>query len=110
MAVHLPKHISEEEYLVLERASDTRHEYFQGEMISMAGFSLRHSTIVGSAQAHLYGQLRGAPCRVYNSVLRLKVSAVGLYTYPDLVVFCGDHQSIDRHRDTLLNPTVLIEV
>src|SRR5947209_7487652 len=103
-------YISEEEYLALERASEIRHEYYRGEMVAMAGASERHSAIISSTQFRLYGQLLGSPCRVYSTDLRVRVSATGLYTYPDIVVACGERQLLDNHRDTLLNPTVIIEV
>jgi len=58
----------------------------------------------------LRAQLKGRPCIPYNSDLRVKVEAAGLYTYPDLSVVCGDQQFEDEQGDTLLNPTVIIEV
>jgi Uma2 family endonuclease len=103
-------YISEEEYLALERASEVRHEYYLGKMVAMAGASERHGAIIGGTYFHLYGQLRGGPCRAYTTDLRVRVSATGLYTYPDIVVVCGERQLTDNHRDTLLNPTAVIEV
>ncbi|MFN8496067.1 MAG: Uma2 family endonuclease [Caldilineaceae bacterium] len=99
-----------EEYLRMERASEYRHEYFRGEVTDMTGASREHNLIVMSISAALYGQLRKRPCEVYANDMRVKVSATGLYTYPDLVVVCGNPQFEDEHVDTLLNPTVLIEV
>src|SRR5438132_2605586 len=42
--------------------------------------------------------------------MRVNVHAIGLYTYPDVVVVCGEPEFEDKEVDTLLNPTVLIEV
>lgn len=58
----------------------------------------------------LVGQLKGRPCKAYSSDTRLKVSATGLFAYPDLMVVCGQPQFDDVRKDTLLNPMVLIEV
>jgi Uma2 family endonuclease len=55
-------------------------------------------------------QLRSGPCRVYSHDMRVRVSATGLYTYPDIVVVCGDGKLLDDRQDTLLNPTLIIEV
>ena len=33
-----------------------------------------------------------------------------MYTYPDLIVVCGDRRFADDQNDTLLNPTLVVEV
>ena len=55
-------------------------------------------------------QLKKRPCKVYPSAMRVKVSPTGLYTYPDVTVLCDKARFDDEHRDTLLNPTLIIEV
>jgi Uma2 family endonuclease len=107
----LPKHrITPEEYLAMERASTERHEYLNGEIYLMVGASRDHNRIAGSAYATLYGQLRTRPCDIFTNDMRVTVSKTGLYTYPDIVVVCGEGQYQDSEVDTLLNPTLLIEV
>jgi Uma2 family endonuclease len=102
--------ISPEEYLAAERRAETKSEYFEGRVYAMAGASRRHNLIVANLLAHLHGRLRAAPCEVYPSDMRLKIVATGLYTYPDVSVVCGEPELEDEHRDTLINPSVLIEV
>jgi len=99
-----------EEYLALERKADYRSEYFAGEIFAMSGASERHNLIVGNVFAALHAQLRNRSCKVYASDLRVKVNPTGLYTYPDVVALCDEPQFDDDQKDTLLNPTVLIEV
>jgi Uma2 family endonuclease len=99
-----------EEYLIMERASELRHEYFRGEVREVTGASREHNLIVMSIGAELYRQLRKRPCEIYATNMRVKVSATGLYTYPDVIVVCEKPQLEDEHFDTLLNPTVIIEV
>lgn len=107
----LPKpRISEQEYIAFERASAIKHEYFDGRIYAMTGASAVHNLIAGNTLAALHGQLRGKPCQIFPSDMRVKVQQTGLYTYPDLVVVCGDLQFTDDALDTLLNPTVLIEI
>jgi Uma2 family endonuclease len=101
---------SVEDYLAQERASEQRHEYLAGEIFLMSGGSEQHSLIAANTTASLHTQLRQRPCRVYTSDMRVKVSATGLYTYPDVSVVCGEAQFEDDQRDTLLNPTVVVEV
>ena len=99
-----------EQYLAMERAAETRHEYFDGEIFAMSGASRSHVLIAGNLAAALLGQLRDRPCNVYPLDMRVRVSPTGLYTYPDVIVVCGDEQFADDHEDTLLNPTVIFEV
>lgn len=103
-------YLTPEQYLALERTAAYKSEYFRGEMFAMAGASPMHVLIVSNIVAILHGQLRHRPCTVYSTDLRVKVHASELYTYPDVVVVCGDLQFDDDQQDTLLNPLLIIEV
>jgi Uma2 family endonuclease len=102
--------VTVEEYLAREREADYKSEYFNGEIFAMAGASEPHVLIVNGIIARLYLQLEHRPCKVYSNDMRLKVSPTGLYTYPDVMVVCGEVQFDDDEFDTLLNPTLIIEV
>jgi Uma2 family endonuclease len=99
-----------EEYLALERKAKDKSEYFNGEIFAMTGASRRHNLIAGNVLAALHQQLRERPCEVYSSDMRVRVSETGLYTYPDVVVVCGEPLFADEQKDTLINPTLLVEV
>lgn len=99
-----------EEYLEFERAAETKHEYYNGDLFATAGPSYTHALIVGRLGAEFGIQLRTRGCDVIMSNLRVRVSRHGLCAYPDLIVVCGPPQFADDQQDTLLNPTVLIEV
>ena len=101
---------SQKEYLALERAASTRSEYLDGQIHALAGASRRHNLINLYIGAELRAQLRRRPCEVYASDMRVKVPATGLYTYPDVVAVCGEPVFEDAELDTLLNPTLLVEV
>lgn len=101
---------TQEKYLNFERESEEKHEYLNGEIVALAGASPNHNQILGNTLASLHTQLRTGPCIVYPSDMRLKVTKTGLYTYPDISVVCGSPQFDDESNDSLLNPTVLIEV
>jgi Uma2 family endonuclease len=105
-----PQRLTEADYLAIERASEHRSEFFAGEMFAMAGGTEQHNLIVLNVAEALRGQLRGRPCRVYASDMRVKVSPTGLYTYPDIMAVCGERRFEDATRDTLLNPSVVVEV
>ena len=102
--------ISPEQYLEAERAADQKHEYWYGEVFAMAGGSPRHSFIINNVQGVLTSGLRGRPCFVFNADLRVAVSWDELITYPDVTVLCGLPQYADDKRDTLTNPTMVVEV
>ncbi|QTA83487.1 DUF820 [Desulfonema limicola] len=102
--------ISEQEYLDFEKDSETKNEYFDGEIFAMAGASRKHNLIVVNIIASLGYQLKNKPCRVYPSDMRLKIEKTGLYTYPDVMVVCGEEKFGDEKQDTLLNPDIIIEV
>ncbi len=107
-----------EEYLAFERESEERHEYLDGQIYAMAGESTQHGDISVNVVSELRSQLKGTPCRVWTKdskvlsgpAIKSYKSAKGLFSYPDLVVVCGEPQFLDEHQDVLLNPTVIIEV
>ncbi len=102
--------IPEAEYLEQERASEIKSEYYKGEIFAMAGASRKHNLIVANVITTLNVQLKKKPCRTYPSDMRLKIKEMELYTYPDVMVVCGDEKFGDEKQDTLLNPDVIIEV
>jgi Uma2 family endonuclease len=104
------KRITPEEYLERERGVEEKHEYFDGEIFAMSGLSFVHNQIVANPLSNLHAQLRGSPCQTITNDLRVQVEASGLYTYPDLVLVCGEPQFAGGHFDTLLNPVLLIVV
>lgn len=107
----LPKlYVTPEEYLALERASESKSEYWNGEIYAMAGASARHNLITINVGATLHTQLRGRSYHVFLSDMRIKIPATGLYTYADVTVVCGKPQLEDCEMDTLLNPTIIVEV
>jgi len=98
------------EYLELERKAEIRSEYIAGRMYAMSGASRRHNLIAGNFHREISSQLRGKACEAYVIDMRVKVSPSGMYTYPDISAVCGEPRFEDTYSDTLLNPTLLIEV
>ena len=102
--------LSSEEYLARERKALTKSEYRSGQVYALPGASRKHNIIAVHVSGELYIQLKERSCEIYTNDMRVKVSSTGTYTYPDVVVVCEEPQFEDSHFDTLLNPTVLIEV
>jgi Uma2 family endonuclease len=105
-----PKTISVAEYLAMERAAETKNEYDNGEIIPMPGASRKHNLIVANLMLNLGAQLIDRPCEVYPSEMRVRARGSRSYSYPDVSVVCGTPRFEDDYIDTLLNPTVIIEV
>lgn len=110
MSSQANKRYTSEEYLALERQAEYKSEYYGGEIFAMAGASRWHNLIVANVVGELRSQLKGRPCTTYPSDLRVKISPTGLYTYPDVTVVRGAAQFEDTQQDTLLNPTLIVEV
>ena len=103
--------LTEAEYLALERAAvDVKSEFYDGEMFAMSGATRGHSRISTNLAIEFGNKLRGHRCQPFNADLRVKIETSGLYTYPDLSVVCGEDQHVDDEKDTLTNPTLIVEV
>jgi Uma2 family endonuclease len=109
---------TEDEYLALERASQERREYLDGQIYLMAGESPAHGTICTNITIEVGSQLKGTLCQAFSkdtkvrsgAIPRSRYSAQALYSFPDLVFVCGEAQYLDEHLDVLVNPKVIIEV
>lgn len=103
-------HLSPSEYLAFERDSQERHEYYFGEIFNMSGASRNHNRIAQNLSAEFYLKLKKRPCNPYQSDLRVRIPSKSIYTYPDVLVVCGKEEFEDNAFDTLLNPTLIVEV
>jgi Uma2 family endonuclease len=100
------------EYLELDRISQERSQYYLGDVFAMAGGSKNHNRIARnlllSFETQFRRQLRR--CEAFAADLRLQVDSRQFYTYPDVMVTCGEPRFLDHRDDTLLNPVVIVEV
>lgn len=98
------------EYLAKERKAEFKSEFFRGEMFAMAGASREHNRVKDNLIGELHARLKGGPCQSFSSDQRVMVDATGLYTYPDVVIVCGAVETDPADRDTITNPTAIIEI
>jgi Uma2 family endonuclease len=101
-----------EEYLRMEQASESRHEFHDGEVLAMSGGSLEHSIIVTNVSAALHAALVGSPCLVLDSNLKVGIVKTRRFVYPDVHVNCDGPQfdPRDPSRQTVTNPRLVVEV
>jgi Uma2 family endonuclease len=102
--------ITQEAYLAMEREAFEKSEYFEGEIIPMAGASLNHNRVRDNVHGKILNHLEEASCQSFSSDMRVHLPETTLYAYPDIVIVCEKPQLSDDKFDNLLNPAVLIEV
>lgn len=101
---------SPEDYLSFERASDSRHEFLDGEIFQMAGESLSHSRIYINLAAEVGNALKGKRCEPLSPNMKVRTSNASLFSYPDLTIVCGEPRFHDVKKDVLTNPQVIFEI
>ena len=110
MSAHAQPRLTDEEYLERERKAEFRHEFYDGIIYAMSGGSSPHALIITALGREFGNAFKKRPCWVATSELRVRVARGGLYAYPDAVILRGEATFADAQKDTLLNPTLLIEV
>jgi len=103
--------VTPQEYLERERRAETKSEFYDGVIVAMSGASRQHDRIVGDIFTEINLQLRGGSrCEPFTGDMRVAVPACNRYFYPDVSVVCGAAVFEDESVDTLLNPTLIVEV
>jgi Uma2 family endonuclease len=105
-----PSVSSYSEYLEREQASEAKHEFLRGEIFAMAGGTPEHAALQAAVTGELRNALKGKPCRVYASDLRVRVEATDFSCYPDATVVCGKLETSAVDRDAAVNPKLVVEV
>src|SRR6185436_15488972 len=103
-------YISPEQYLEMERASDEKHEYYNGHVVAMSGARLKHNQIAANLFGKIWAHLEKKDCQVLPSDMRIATPNRDAYIYPDASIVCGNPELEDEHFDTLLNPSVVVEI
>jgi Uma2 family endonuclease len=107
-----------DQYLAIERAAEERSVYLDGEIYAMASESDAHGDISVNLVAAVGIQLKGTPNRARTKGTKVRSGSIplsgqstrGMFSYPDLVVVCGEPEYHDAHKDVILNPAVIVEV
>jgi Uma2 family endonuclease len=109
-AIAVQTQFTPEEYLAWERKAPFKNEYLSGQILAMSGASRAHNLITGNIFTGLYNQLVNRDCEAYASEMRVKARPITSYFYPDVAVVCDEPRFEDDVFDTLLNPTIVVEV
>lgn len=108
IAVKSHDYLNPDEYLEMERHSDIKHEYIDGEVYAMAGTTKDHNLIAGNLYLMLRNTLKDSPCRTYFADLKVRIEQGKRFFYPDLLVNCDPKD--DRTLHYVDQPQVIIEV
>jgi Uma2 family endonuclease len=103
-------YISPEQYLVVERAAEIKHEYHNGKVITMSGASPAHNDIAYTINRIIAPFLYGKGCKLYGSDFRIHIPENELFTYPDFSIVCGKAETAEIYTDNLTNPAIIIEI
>ena len=101
-------YVTPEEYLEWEPTQEIRYEYSDGEVFAMTGGSKPHNRIALNLASDLNTHLQDSSCEVYMVDVKVKISSVRSYHYPDLVVTCD---SRDQESNQFIQyPCLIVEV
>lgn len=112
MAIEIAERLlSVNEFLEWESRQTFRHELINGRVIDMPGASRSHNRIVLSLASALEYRLERMGCEIYAVEVGVLVNLEGTYTYPDVIVVCGEQRvRAEAPQTSLENPTLLFEV
>ncbi|MFN7937939.1 MAG: Uma2 family endonuclease [Bryobacteraceae bacterium] len=106
-----PKHLlTAQQYLEIEADSTLKHEFYYGEMFDMAGGTVNHALIARNLLLAVSAKLAGTDCQAIPSDLRLCIDPASHFTYPDMMIICGEIQLLSGRNDTVVNPVAIFEV
>lgn len=104
------KYYTAAECLAFERTSQTKHEFYRGEICDVPGTGFNHNKLQMNLTIAVGSFLKGKSCNVFVSDLRIHIPSNTLYTYPDAIIICGKLQLLDEEFGTVLNPSVIAEI
>jgi len=118
MAAPKSKSYTVDQYLAMERAAHERHVFVDGEVFAMGSESGAHGDISANLVGILGSQVKGTPCRARTKATKVRSGPVpmpgqsmqGMFSYPDIVVICGEPEYHDAFQDIVINPTTIVEV
>src|SRR5271154_4027494 len=102
--------LSPAEYLAYDRASEKKQEYYDGQIWAIDGANFDHALIACNAAFHLEPALKAKATVFVGTSVRVQVTPQGPFTYPDIAIVYGEPEFLDEKRDTLLNPSAVLEV
>ena len=102
--------LTHEQYFALEEKSDTRHEYYQGEIFNLAGGSINHNRIIRNFSHYAIDKIKDHSCEVLFTDIKIWIESADLFTYPDILIICGQAQFYKNRDDVVLNPVLIAEV
>jgi Uma2 family endonuclease len=98
------------EYLAWEPLQRDRHIYVRGEIFAMAGGTFEHNDITGNVYVSLKSHLKGTPCKIGVTDMRIAVEKADCYFYPDVVVTSAERDTQNPKITEIHEAKLIIEV
>lgn len=103
-----PTKMTAQEYLKWETKQEIRYEYSGGEVFAMTGGTKGHNKLALNLYGALEEQVESDGCEMNTSDVKVMVSELGAYRYPDLVVSCDERDQ--QNPDFYTYPKLIVEV
>ncbi|HMX11197.1 MAG TPA: Uma2 family endonuclease [Burkholderiaceae bacterium] len=97
-------------YMAWEAEQTERHEWVDGEVFAMTGARDAHNRIAGNLYVAFHQALRGSPCRVFMSDMKLRVESADAVFYPDVFVTCDARDRGPAADLAKQHPRLIVEV
>ena len=110
MDAHRLTNLTIEEYLEIERETQTKYEYHDGSIYALAGGTLNHTTICGNIFYELKGKLKNTSCRALSGEAKVYIKSQNKFVYPDSIAVCGEVKTSEKENNAITNPKVIVEV
>jgi Uma2 family endonuclease len=104
------KHYSFEEYLALEETANEKHEYQDGEIVSMTGGTTEHNKIALNFASNLKFTLKRKQYDIFIGDVKLWIPTYRQGTYPDVMLIEGESIYYGSGKTTVMNPSLIVEV
>ena len=104
------QYLTSGEYFQIDEDSDGKYEYFHGEIFAMGGAAFTHNLIASNVFIATGNALKGRPCFILSSDMKIQTEEDLHYVYPDISVICGDIEFAKGREDIITNPVVIFEI
>lgn len=100
------------EYLEFENQSDIKNEFENGQIVAMSGGTINHGIIGNNINAELNNALKNknSNCLAINGDVRIWIEQADSFVYPDAMVICGEIESYEKDKHSIVNPILIVEV
>ena len=102
--------VSREAFLSYLDSIPGKAQYWDGEILDMAGGSIEHGAISANTIGAFFSRIAGKGCRIMTSDAMVEIDFDGSLVFPDASIVCGNPEFVLGRNDILRNPSIIVEV